>query len=107
MLAGLTLTLLLAGCGSHPFSGDAGQAEQVVQEYVRQGEAAIPELQEFLKHDDPQVRYRARTALGRITGQWGSDGNGIQWKRKIEDAINSDRPILVLELFGRFDEEFC
>lgn len=95
------------GCAGHPLSGDARRAEMVVQEYVGRGEAAIPELRECLEHEDPDVRYRARTALGRITGQWGSRGDGIHWKRSVEDAVNPDQPILVLELFGRFDEEFC
>jgi hypothetical protein len=110
-MAGVALLVALAatltGCGSHPLGGDEEQARMVVQEYVARGDAAVPELRGYLDHEDPEIRYRARTALGRITGQWGSTGTGIHWKRSLEEAINPDRPILVLELFGRFDEEFC
>ena len=53
---------------------------------------------------------RAKTAIGRITGQWGSDGR-VAWKRSVAEAVASatgkDRPLLVLHLFGSFDQELC
>ena len=113
MLAGAAIVGLwiATGCaGSHPLAGEHG--DTVVMNYVSEGDSAVPELVELLEHEDPSVQYRARTALGHITGQWGARGDGIRWQRSLADVLEDpnhdpDRPILVLELFGRFDEEFC
>ncbi len=104
--------LLLAACGSQtPLTRLADQdgavAAEAIQHFADRGEDALPELRAALAAaEDPRHRRRIRTALGRITGQWGSDG-GILWKRSLAEATGGDRPILLLQLFGRFDEEFC
>ena len=60
--------------------------------------------------EDPRLKSRARTALGRITGQWGSQTDVI-WKRSLAEAVKESKatgkPILMLHLFGKLDEEFC
>lgn len=79
----------------------------MTQRWVERGVDAIPEVREALKSDDPALRRCAKVALGRITGQWGTDGDGILWKRSLDEAVGRGKPILVLQLFGEFDEEFC
>ena len=113
----LLLPLLLTACApSHPFAGAAGLNR--IDTYVERGTAAVPELRSMLDHEDGEVRHRARTALGRITGQWGATGDGIDWKRSFEEAAATaastpgdtgarDTPVMLLHLFGNFDEEFC
>ncbi len=107
----LCAAVLLAGCAEPAIRArladeDEAVGREAVREYAARGEAAIPELYEALADDDPLVRTRARTALGSITGQWGSDGS-LVWKRSVAEATGREKPILVLHLFGRFDEEFC
>jgi HEAT repeat protein len=86
---------------------DEGTAREAALELVACGQAAIPELRAALDDPDPLVRRRAKAAMARITGQWGSDGAGIIWRRSLDDAVGQGKPILVLHLFGSFDEEFC
>lgn len=115
MKAGSAAVLfLLAACAKAPEglrSDDPERARAAAEEYLARGEAAIPELRELLKDADPRTRKRARNVLARLTGQWGGDGTGIVWKRTFEDAVaeskRTGKPILCLNLFGRFDEEFC
>jgi len=105
------LVLLLAlGC-SRPtaidrLAADEATAREAIAEFANRGEAALPELRTAAASEDPLVRRRAKTAIGRITGQWGSD-RGLVWKRSVEEATGQAKPILVLHLFGKFDEEFC
>ena len=98
----------LVGCTSHPFEDRRDDvAREAIAAYVERGEVALPELAELAESDDMLVRARARTAIGKITGQWGSRIDGIHWKRSVEEAVNEERPLVVLQLFGNFDEEFC
>lgn len=46
-------------------------------------------------------------SLAKVTGQWGGGLSGLIWKRSVEDAVNAQKPLVVLHLFGRLDEEFC
>jgi hypothetical protein len=46
-------------------------------------------------------------AMARITGQWGGAMEGVRWRRSVESAANDTKPLMVLHLFGRLDEEFC
>ena len=111
----LAAGLALGACAtSHPLaSKDAAIADEVVRSYVLRGEDALAELRELSEHEDAAVRARARTAIGRITGQWGADGSGIVWGRDFAAAVEAaeherkDRPLMLLHLFGNFDEEFC
>ena len=82
-------------------------ARVAVQQWVERGELATAEIRPLVNDADPIVRRYARMAMGRITGQWGSDGTGILWKRSVDEAVGQGKPILVLHLFGKFDEEFC
>lgn len=85
---------------------DDATAKVAISTLVSMGEAVIPELKALTKDLDPKVAARAREALGQITGQWGG-GEGILWKRSVNAAKDQGKPILVLHLFGKFDEEFC
>jgi hypothetical protein len=110
------LAAVLAGCGaSSPLddlrSDDPERAAAAAEAFLARGKAAIPELREALTEDDARLRKRVRGVLSKLTGQWGSDGTGILWKTSFDAAVAEakrlDRPILVLNLFGRFDQEFC
>lgn len=85
---------------------DEATADEAIRALVAEGEDAIPLLREALSHPDPLVRARAKEALGKITGQWGG-GKGLVWKRSLKEAAGGEKPLMVLHLFGRFDEEFC
>ena len=106
----IPLLLFVCAC-SRPTSidrlaGDEATAREAIAELVSRGESALPELKAAAAHEDALVRRRAKTAIGRITGQWGS-GSGLAWKRSLVEATGQGKPILVLQLFGKFDEEFC
>ncbi len=112
----LPLLLILASCGSPtPLDGlrsdDPERAAAAAEAYLARGEAAIPELREALKDPDARTRKRVRGVLSKLSGQWGSDGDGILWKTSFDAAMaearRRDLPILVLNLFGRFDQELC
>jgi hypothetical protein len=108
----LSALILLSACSAQKTSpidalrGDDAKAREAIDGFVARGPAAIPDLKAAAEDADPTVRRRAKTALGRITGQWGSDGRFL-WRRDLKDAVNQGKPILVLQLFGKFDEEFC
>lgn len=104
------LVVLALGCARPTaldrLGGDEATAREAIAEFVNRGESALPELRIGAAHEDPLIRRRAKTAIGRITGQWGS-ASGLSWKRSVEEAAGKGKPILVLHLFGKFDEEFC
>ena len=81
-------------------------AAETIRSITARGESAIGELKPLATDRDVVVRARAREALSRITGQWGSDGSLI-WKRSVAEAINPTKPLMVLHLFGEFDKEYC
>ena len=106
----VVLVLLALGCSPPSaidrLSGDEATAREAIVALVQRGDAALPELRNAAAHEDPLVRRRAKTAIGRITGQWGSD-TGLHWKRSLGEATGKGKPVMVLHLFGKFDEEFC
>lgn len=112
----LSALLLLAACrpgggdaevGSFPeFRGDAAAVSLAVADWVARGPEAVSELRAGLESDSVQVRAGCRRALGLITGQWGG-GAGLVWKRSVAEAVDDTKPLMVLHLFGNFDEEFC
>ena len=87
-------------------SGDREIADQAVAACVERGVSILPQLREFSKSDDPRLRVRARKAIGQLTGQWGSQTD-LVWGRSFEEAKGKGKPILLLQLFGNLDEEFC
>ncbi|GHC67255.1 hypothetical protein [Roseibacillus persicicus] len=87
-------------------SADSAIARQAIASAIKKGPAVLPELRTYGKSDDPRLRVRANEAIGGITGQYGSEVDLI-WKRSVKEAINPTKPLLVLHLFGNFDEEFC
>ena len=96
-----------------PFPEFRGQPETVreaVSGWVGRGDSAIPELKKGIDDPDARVRRACREALAKITGQWGWD-DGLNWRHSLaeaqKDAEASGKPIMLLQLFGRFDEEFC
>ena len=116
MLASLPLAFVVGAWISqlpsptHPFAdADAGIARDAVATYVSRGAESIPELRQLLKDHDVRISRRAKEALAQITGQWGGDGDGVSWSRSLEEAMSKSgkRPILMLQLFGALDEEFC
>ena len=88
------------------FRGDPGVARTAVSEWVDKGQGAIPTLQLGLQEDSAKVKRYCTEALAKITGQWGWD-DGLLWQRDVAMAGKLDKPLMVLHLFGNFDEEFC
>lgn len=97
-----------AACGSTAVDrlrgSDEGAAREAILELVAR--RALGELLPLRDDPDPLVRRRAKTAIGRITGQWGSDGR-LVWTRSVAGATGQGKPIAVLHLFGELDQEFC
>ncbi len=120
LLLGLTMLAgsLMTGCDGdaqakdkqpRPFAefrGDSDVANTAVREWAGKGEAALPELRKGLSSDSIKVRHYCQKALSMITGQWGGDGR-LMWQRSVKDAKGGDKPLMVLHLFGKFDDEFC
>ena len=46
-----------------------------------------------------------------LTGMYGGPANGIKWATSFEDALAQakaqSKPIMLMHLLGRLDEEFC
>ena len=103
--------VLTAGIQADTTVLDRSQADKL----VALGEEALPELRSYLKSDDHASRLRAKTSIGRITGQYGSETDLI-WSRSMKEALEKrsltspevdEKPIMLLHLFGSLDEEFC
>jgi len=75
-----------------------------------EGQKLLSTLRQWFASDDPRLKACARTALGRITGQWASQID-LVWERSLDTAVikatQDNKPIMVLQLFGKLDEEFC
>jgi hypothetical protein len=88
---------------------DPAVARQAIATFIEKGSAALPELRKHARSEDPRLRVRANEAIGKITGQYGSQVD-LLWKRSLDEAIaasDGEKPILMLHLFGKLDEEFC
>lgn len=70
----------------------------------------LPDLRAWAGSEDPRLRLSAKRALGAITGQWGSQTD-LVWERDfgtaVQKAKNQKKPLMVLQLFGDLDAEFC
>lgn len=91
----------------HPLAAsDPALGRQAIRAYVDKGTEALPELRKLAKSEDPRLAIRAKEAIGGITGHWGSQVDLI-WKRSLQEATGKGKPILLLQLFGNLNEEFC
>jgi len=88
------------------FRGAPEVARMAVSDWVQKGPDAIPELQAGMQTDSAKVKRYCMEALAKITGQWGWDDN-LMWQRDVAEAGKLGKPLMVLHLFGNFDEEFC
>lgn len=102
----LSLATLASG-NEHPLaSADQKMGREAILAYVKKGREALPELRQLSQSVDPRVSSRAKEAIGGITGHWGSQVDLI-WKRSLKEATGQGKPILLLQLFGNLNEEFC
>lgn len=104
-ILGFLTTLILHA--EHPLAtADAEQGRQAIQTWIAKGSDALPELRTLAKSDDPRLATRSKTVIGGITGHWGSQVDLI-WHRSLAQATGKNKPIILLQLFGNLDEEFC
>lgn len=99
-------------------AADAALANEAVAACAAKGTGFLPQLRKWAASDDPRLRLRARSAIGRITGQWGSQTD-LVWGRNFEltvaktsavakrDPQKVGKPIMLLHLFGSLNEEYC
>ena len=91
-------------------SADSQIANAAIDSCASAPKALLPILREWAGDSDPRLKVRARTALGKITGQWASQTDVI-WNLSMKEALaessQTGKPILMLHLFGNFNEEFC
>jgi len=88
-------------------NAESSIAEMAITRLVGQGQSVLPRMRKLASgSSDPLVRKRAKTVIGRVTGNWGASSDLI-WKRSLGAAVNREKPILLLQLFGKMDEEFC
>ena len=116
LLVDLLFGCLLFGCAQtqtdeapQPFAefrGTQEVARTAVSKWVQKGESSIPEIKAGLEVDSAKVQRYCMEALAKITGQWGWQ-DGLLWKRSVAEAKELGKPMMVLHLFGNFDEEFC
>ena len=89
---------------------DASIANAAVETCINNAEDMLPQLRKWATDNDPRLKLRARTALGRITGQFASQTD-LMWELDFEQAVakakQANKPILLLHLFGKLNEEFC
>jgi len=104
-ILGFFTTLMLHA--EHPLAiADAQLGRQAIQSWIVKGPDALPELRSLAKSDDPRLATRAKEVIGGITGHWGSQVDLI-WHRSLAEATGKKKPIILLQLFGNLDEEFC
>lgn len=107
LLCTLILITPLLKAQEHPLAAsEPAIGRQAIQTYVQKGTKALPELRKLAKSRDPRIAIRAKEAIGGITGHWGSQVDLI-WKRSLKESTNRGKPILLLQLFGNLNEEFC
>ena len=86
---------------------DPAIARAAVRAWAAKGKSALPEMRRLsVAASSPAVRKRAKDVIGQITGNWGSQVD-LVWKRSMKEAMHQGKPILLLHLFGKLDEEFC
>ncbi len=86
---------------------DEALGREAVLAWFQKGTSVLGRMREIaFESDNHRARKRAKDVIGKITGQWGSQTD-LVWKRSVAEAVNKDKPILVLQLFGKLDEEFC
>jgi len=91
-------------------TSDPSLAQSAIDTCVAKGKEMLPQLRTWATDDDPRLKLRARTALGRITGQYAAQTDLIwelDFEKAVEKAKKEKKPILMLHLFGKLNEEFC
>ena len=110
----LVLSFVVSAKGSELKDDLASSDPAVVRSAIdickEKGTALLPDLRKWAGSEDARLRLSAKRALGAITGQWGSQTDLI-WERDFKSAVKKaakqKKPIMVLQLFGDLDAEFC
>jgi hypothetical protein len=53
------------------------------------------------------VENPLKKSLGPVTEKFDLARTGIDWKKGLEAAINREKPILLFQLLGNFDDVYC
>lgn len=110
VFAGLLVSLRAGELKSDLASADPAVVRAAVEVCVEKGKKMLPDLRKWATSDNPSLRFAARKSLGAITGQWASQTD-LVWERDFDVAVASakkqKKPLMVLQLFGDLDAEFC
>ena len=53
------------------------------------------------------VEQPVKKALGADAAKFDLARTGIEWTKGLESALNKNKPILLFQLLGNFDDVFC
>ena len=110
LILGLAISAKASDLKTSLASNDPAVVRSAIDLCKEKGKEVLPNLRKWAGSENAQLRLSAKRALGSITGQWGSQTDLI-WERKFETAVEKaktqKKPIMVLQLFGDLDAEFC
>ena len=106
----ISTAMSLADIKTDLMNQDASIANAAIETCINNQKEMLPQLRKWATDNDPRLKLRARTALGRITGQFASQTD-LMWELDFDQAVakakQAKKPILLLHLFGKLNEEFC
>jgi len=107
---GLMISAKAADLKTDLSSIDAAVVRSAIQVCKEKGKEMLPDLRIWSRSENASLRLASKRALGAITGQWASQTD-LVWERTFDaaklKAKEQKKPILVLQLFGDLDAEFC
>jgi len=110
LFTGLVMSSMAADLKTDLSNSDPAIVRSAIQVCTEKGKEVLPDLRKWSMSENASLRLAARRALGAITGQWASQTDLI-WERNFNTAVakakKEQKPLLVRQLFGDLDAEFC